>query len=118
MLVVGGRKQFAELIEGHAGLVSHTGILGGGPGQGFSLEPILTALSYLPLALPFAMVLATICLTYVTYAQWQSRTVDSLAPIRDRAMEKFLALGLPTGRDETWRSPSSYLGRIYQEAVR
>jgi Fe-S cluster assembly protein SufD len=36
-------------------------------------------------------------------AQWQSRTVDSLAPIREKAMERFLALGLPTNRNESWR---------------
>jgi Fe-S cluster assembly protein SufD len=36
-------------------------------------------------------------------AQWQSRSVDALAPIRDKAMERFLALGLPTSRDESWR---------------
>jgi Fe-S cluster assembly protein SufD len=36
-------------------------------------------------------------------AQWQSRIVDSLAPIRDKAMERFLALGLPTNRNESWR---------------
>ena len=36
-------------------------------------------------------------------AQWQSRTVDSLAAIREKAMERFLALGLPTNRNESWR---------------
>ena len=36
-------------------------------------------------------------------AQWQSRTADALSPVRERAMERFLKLGLPTTRDETWR---------------
>jgi len=35
--------------------------------------------------------------------QWQSRATDALAPIRERAMERFLALGLPSNRDESWR---------------
>ena len=35
--------------------------------------------------------------------QWQSRATDSLAPVREEAMERFLALGLPSNRDETWR---------------
>lgn len=36
-------------------------------------------------------------------AQWQARSADSLAPARERAMQRFLELGLPTLRDETWR---------------
>jgi Fe-S cluster assembly protein SufD len=36
-------------------------------------------------------------------AQWQARSVDSLTPVRERAMQRFLKLGLPTLRDETWR---------------
>jgi Fe-S cluster assembly protein SufD len=36
-------------------------------------------------------------------AQWQSRDADSLAPLRQEAMQRFLKLGLPTLRDETWR---------------
>jgi len=36
-------------------------------------------------------------------AQWRARTADSLAPLRERAMQRFLELGLPTLRDETWR---------------
>ena len=36
-------------------------------------------------------------------AQWQSRPADALSPVRERAMERFLKLGLPTTRDETWR---------------
>jgi Fe-S cluster assembly protein SufD len=35
--------------------------------------------------------------------QWQSRTLDTLAPVREKAMDRFLALGLPTSRDESWR---------------
>ena len=36
-------------------------------------------------------------------AQWQARAADSLSPVRERAMQRFLKLGLPTTRDETWR---------------
>jgi Fe-S cluster assembly protein SufD len=36
-------------------------------------------------------------------AQWRSRPVDSLSPLRERAMQRFLELGLPSSRDETWR---------------
>jgi Fe-S cluster assembly protein SufD len=36
-------------------------------------------------------------------AQWQTRTADSLSAIRQEAMERFLKLGLPSIRDETWR---------------
>ena len=36
-------------------------------------------------------------------AQWKSRDLDSLAPLRQEAMQRFLKLGLPTLRDETWR---------------
>jgi Fe-S cluster assembly protein SufD len=36
-------------------------------------------------------------------AQWRSRSVDSLSPLRERAMQRFLELGLPSSRDETWR---------------
>jgi Fe-S cluster assembly protein SufD len=42
-------------------------------------------------------------------AQWRARTAsgartaDALQPIRDQAMQRFLKLGLPTLRDETWR---------------
>jgi Fe-S cluster assembly protein SufD len=35
--------------------------------------------------------------------QWASRATDSLAPVRERAMERFLSLGLPSNRDESWR---------------
>ncbi len=36
-------------------------------------------------------------------AQWHSRDVDALQPVREEAMQRFLKLGLPTLRDETWR---------------
>jgi Fe-S cluster assembly protein SufD len=36
-------------------------------------------------------------------AQWQSRSADALSPVRAQAMERFLKLGLPTSRDESWR---------------
>ena len=36
-------------------------------------------------------------------AQWQSRPADALSPLREQAMQRFLKLGLPTLRDETWR---------------
>ncbi len=35
--------------------------------------------------------------------QWQSRPTDSLALVREQAMQRFLALGLPSNRDESWR---------------
>ena len=36
-------------------------------------------------------------------AQWRSRSVDALSPLRERAMQRFLELGLPSSSDETWR---------------
>ncbi|HEV7614019.1 MAG TPA: Fe-S cluster assembly protein SufD [Steroidobacteraceae bacterium] len=36
-------------------------------------------------------------------AQWQTRSADSLSPVRGQAMKRFLELGLPSSRDETWR---------------
>ncbi len=36
-------------------------------------------------------------------AQWRARTPDALQPIREQAMQRFLKLGLPVQRDETWR---------------
>ncbi|HEX3913022.1 MAG TPA: Fe-S cluster assembly protein SufD [Steroidobacteraceae bacterium] len=36
-------------------------------------------------------------------AQWRARSPDALQPIRERAMQRFLKLGLPSLRDETWR---------------
>jgi Fe-S cluster assembly protein SufD len=36
-------------------------------------------------------------------AQWRARPADSLSPVREQAMQRFLELGLPTTHDETWR---------------
>jgi Fe-S cluster assembly protein SufD len=36
-------------------------------------------------------------------AQWHARAADALQPVRARAMQRFLKLGLPSLRDETWR---------------
>jgi Fe-S cluster assembly protein SufD len=36
-------------------------------------------------------------------AQWRARPADALQPVRARAMQRFLKLGLPSLRDETWR---------------
>jgi Fe-S cluster assembly protein SufD len=36
-------------------------------------------------------------------AQWRARTPDALQPIRELAMQRFLKLGVPSQRDETWR---------------
>jgi Fe-S cluster assembly protein SufD len=36
-------------------------------------------------------------------AQWQTRPADPLSPVREQAMQRFLKLGLPSLRDETWR---------------
>jgi Fe-S cluster assembly protein SufD len=36
-------------------------------------------------------------------AQWQARSADSLWPVREEAMQRFLKLGMPSLRDETWR---------------
>jgi Fe-S cluster assembly protein SufD len=36
-------------------------------------------------------------------AQWQARAVDALHPWREQAMQRFLELGLPGTRDESWR---------------
>ena len=35
--------------------------------------------------------------------QWRSRKPDVLQPIREQAMQRFLKLGLPSQRDESWR---------------
>jgi Fe-S cluster assembly protein SufD len=35
--------------------------------------------------------------------QWRARAPDALQPIREAAMQRFLKLGLPSLRDETWR---------------
>jgi Fe-S cluster assembly protein SufD len=36
-------------------------------------------------------------------SQWRTRPADSLSPLRERALQRFLSLGLPTLSDETWR---------------
>jgi Fe-S cluster assembly protein SufD len=36
-------------------------------------------------------------------AQWHARAADALWPVREPAMHRFLKLGLPSLRDETWR---------------
>ena len=36
-------------------------------------------------------------------AQWGTRAADRLLPLREQALQRFLKLGLPTTRDETWR---------------
>ncbi|MDP9083529.1 MAG: Fe-S cluster assembly protein SufD [Pseudomonadota bacterium] len=36
-------------------------------------------------------------------AQWLARATDSFSPVREAAMQRFMKLGLPSLRDETWR---------------
>jgi Fe-S cluster assembly protein SufD len=36
-------------------------------------------------------------------AQFRTRATDAMWPVREQAMERFLKLGLPSIRDETWR---------------
>jgi Fe-S cluster assembly protein SufD len=36
-------------------------------------------------------------------SQWRARAPDALQPIREQAMRRFLELGLPSLRDESWR---------------
>ena len=36
-------------------------------------------------------------------AQWRGRAADPLSRVRGQAMERFMRLGLPTPRDESWR---------------
>ena len=36
-------------------------------------------------------------------SQWRARAADSLSPLREQALQRFLSLGLPTLSDETWR---------------
>jgi Fe-S cluster assembly protein SufD len=50
-----------------------------------------------PAALPMSAALRSFA------AQWQTRSPDSLSAVRKQAMQRFLELGLPTMRDETWR---------------
>jgi Fe-S cluster assembly protein SufD len=52
-------------------------------------------------------------------AQWRARQVDALQPVREQAMQRFLELGLPTLRDETWRYTDlrSVAAQSYQAAA-
>ena len=52
--------------------------------------------------------------------QWHTRTPDSLAAFREQAMQRFLKLGLPTMRDETWRYTNlrSLAARTFIDAPR
>lgn len=36
-------------------------------------------------------------------AQWQARSADELQPWREQAMQRFVRLGLPSAKDESWR---------------
>ena len=36
-------------------------------------------------------------------AQWLARDADPMSALREEAIERFLRLGLPTPRDESWR---------------
>jgi len=53
-------------------------------------------------------------------AQWRTRDADSLSPVREQAMQRFLRLGLPTTRDETWRYTNlrSLAGHSFIDAPR
>src|SRR6202051_2112266 len=53
-------------------------------------------------------------------AQWETRPADSLSPVREQAMQRFLKLGLPTVRDETWRYTNlrSLAARSFVDAPR
>jgi Fe-S cluster assembly protein SufD len=50
--------------------------------------------------------------------QWRARTPDALQPIREQAMQRFLKLGLPSPRDESWRYTDlrSLAAQSYAEA--
>lgn len=53
-------------------------------------------------------------------AQWQARSADSLWAVRDQAMRRFLKLGMPSQRDETWRYTDlrSLAAQSFQDAPR
>ena len=36
-------------------------------------------------------------------AQWRAREADPISALREKAMQRFLRLGLPSTRDESWR---------------
>jgi Fe-S cluster assembly protein SufD len=50
--------------------------------------------------------------------QWRARAPDALQPIREQAMQRFLKLGLPSLRDETWRYTDlrALAGQSYRDA--
>jgi Fe-S cluster assembly protein SufD len=50
--------------------------------------------------------------------QWRTRAPDALQPIREAAMQRFLKLGLPSLRDETWRYTDlrALAGQSYRDA--
>ncbi|HEX3845780.1 MAG TPA: Fe-S cluster assembly protein SufD [Steroidobacteraceae bacterium] len=52
--------------------------------------------------------------------QWHTRTPDSLAPLREQAMQRFMKLGLPGMRDESWRYTNlrSLASRTFVDAPR
>jgi len=52
-------------------------------------------------------------------AQWRARSADALQPVREQAMQRFLKLGLPTLRDETWRYTDlrSLAAQSFQDAA-
>jgi Fe-S cluster assembly protein SufD len=53
-------------------------------------------------------------------AHWHARQADSLWPVREQAMRRFLRLGLPSSRDETWRYTDlrSLAGQSFVDAPR
>jgi Fe-S cluster assembly protein SufD len=52
--------------------------------------------------------------------QWRTRPADSMSQLREDAMQRFLELGLPTMRDETWRYTNlrSLAARSFVDAPR
>jgi Fe-S cluster assembly protein SufD len=52
-------------------------------------------------------------------AQWRARSADALQSVREQAMQRFLTLGLPTLRDETWRYTDlrSLAAQSFQDAA-
>lgn len=65
-------------------------------------------------------------------AQWLARKPDALSGLRERALQRFLKLGMPTTRDESWRytslrplaaqsfvdAPQAQAGRLDLERIR
>jgi Fe-S cluster assembly protein SufD len=53
-------------------------------------------------------------------AQWDTRPADSLSPLREQALQRFLKLGLPSTHDETWRYTNlrSLAARSFVDAPR